>query len=178
MSLSLLRCVFKLHLESSGERGGEGGEYPFLKGLLAAERCYYFLLRATSESEQCVAGWDRVRIPRRPRQQTKQSENSENTGVRVFSFVAGAFLLWVRGRVFFFCCGCGGAFVFFCCGGCGGAIFFLLRAWGRVFFCCGCGDAVPEHRSWSLTIQNPETFQVLKPEIHLAALKPRSREEA
>ena len=55
-------------------------------------------------------------------------------------FAAGAFLLSVRGRVFFLCCGCGGA-LFFVAAGAVGARFFLLRVrWGRVFFfCCGCG---------------------------------------
>ena len=56
-------------------------------------------------------------------------------------FFAGAFLLWVRGRVFFFCCGCGGAFFFFCCG-CGGRVFFFAAGAGaRFFFVAGAVGA-------------------------------------
>ena len=55
-----------------------------------------------------------------------------HSGKSVFFFVAGAFLLWVRGRVFFLLRVRGR--VFFFAAGAGGAFFFLLRVRGRVFF--------------------------------------------
>ena len=56
-----------------------------------------------------------------------------------FIVVAGAFLLWVRGRVFFVAAGAGARF--FLLRVRGAHFFFLLRVRGRVFFVAGAVGA-------------------------------------